>query len=113
MHIVEAEASVPRLILNILGGAEGSPEDFDLDRYNESRVKKADAVESTDEALLGMFMDRRAATIKMVKGMTEEDLNREGRHPFLGWSRVEDMVKLMYMHVQLHQRDIRKKLNEG
>ena len=112
-HITEAERSVPALIGSILGGGGGSPEDFDLNRYNESRVKKMEAAEIEPAALFEMFKERRGKTVAMVSGLSDRELDVEGRHPFLGISRVEEMFKLMYMHTQLHQRDIRRKLSQG
>lgn len=108
-HLVEAEESILRLMKHILSGGGGVPEDFDLDGYNERKVQERIAEPAAD--LPTLFSVRRAATMAWVSGLRDEDLTIEGRHPFLGVAPIEDMIKLMYRHTQLHQRDIRRRLN--
>jgi len=107
-HLVSAEAAIMRLVENILDGGEGVPEDFDLNRYNESKVRKIG--ERSPEELLADFAVARSDTINMVEKMSDADLKRVGRHPFLGRAAVEDILKLMYRHAQIHQRDIRRQI---
>jgi hypothetical protein len=109
-HFVNAEASVYRLVLNIVDGGEGVPDDFDLDRYNERKVAQHQAKEI--EALLADFADLRRRTMVLVQGFSAAELEKKGRHPFLGLARVEDIIKLMYRHNQIHQRDIRRQLKQ-
>ena len=109
-HLVEAESGTALLIRQIASGGEGVPENFDLDRYNHGRVMKRESKGEDEAALVDRFLDHRRRTVEMVAGMSASDLKREGRHPFLGISEIGDMLKLMYRHVRLHQRDIRKKL---
>jgi len=45
-----------------------------------------------------------------VQKMQESDLERKGRHPFLGITTLEEMLKLIYRHTMIHQRDIRRAL---
>ena len=110
-HVVEAEDSVARLITNIVNGSPGVPEDFDLDRYNEYKVSKAGQVDA--EGLLNTFIARRARTVELIKSLSEDDLNTRGNHPFLGNSEIIEMLKLMYLHVQLHIRDVKKVIRQG
>ncbi len=108
-HITQAEDGFRRLIEGIVQGRNrGAPEDFDLDAYNRRKV--GELRDLPIEALLQEFQARRERTLQMVAALSEEDLDKEGRHPFLGWARVEDMLKLLYRHIQIHQRDIRKLL---
>jgi hypothetical protein len=107
-HFVNAEASVYRLVVNIVDGGDGVPEDFDLDRYNERKV--ATLQDRSHTALLEEFWSLRQRTIALTQSFTAADLEKIGRHPFLGLARVEDIVKLMYRHNQLHQREIRRLL---
>ena len=60
--------------------------------------------------ILQRFMERRGETIHMIQELSDVDLAIEGRHPWLGVVPVEEMIKLMYRHNQIHQRDIRKTL---
>lgn len=108
-HITQAEDSVLRLISKIVEGGNGSPDDFDLNRYNQRKVK--DLQESPQDHLITLFAERRARTVEFVANLRESDLQMTGRHPFLGIAPVEEMLKLMYRHTKLHQRDIRKILD--
>ena len=90
----------------IVAGGAGVPDDFDLDRYNESKVRKVG--ERSFEELLDAFAAFRGETIDLVATLSLADLDKVGRHPFLGLAPVEDILKLMYRHAQIHQRDIRR-----
>ena len=105
-HIVETEQDIPRLVMEIVNGAEGVPEDFDIDRYNQKKVKQSGVVPV--EVLLQNFANLRVWTVEMVSGFSDEDLEKEGRHPFLGLAPVKEMLRLMHLHIQLHIRDIRR-----
>lgn len=111
VHIVQAEDSVSRLIQGIVKGNDGAPEGFDLDSYNHKKVREMMGL--SPDYLLPLFSERRAKTVSMVQQLQDSDLDREGRHPFLGVAPVEEMLKLMYRHTQLHQRDIRKFLKDS
>jgi hypothetical protein len=104
-HFVAAEASITRLIKFILQGNPGVPENFDIDAYNEKEVNCF--AKLPNDMILQRFMERRGETIQMVKELTDEDLATEGRHPWLGMTSIDQMIKLMYRHNQIHQRDIR------
>jgi DinB superfamily len=107
-HFVAAEASIQRLLKNILDGGEGTPLDFDLNHFNESRVSRLEGTPPSE--LLSEFYLLRQQTAQLVAGINPEDLARTGRHPFLGVASLEEIIKLMYRHNQIHQRDIRKRV---
>jgi len=107
-HFVATEVGITLLVKTILAGGPGSPEDFNLNEYNEGRVAKLTDL-SADE-LLSRFAENREASAKLVSGMPLADLQRTGRHPFLGVAPLEDIIKMMYRHNQIHQREIRKVL---
>lgn len=108
-HFVASEASIARLIKFILQGNSGVPEDFDINAYNEKEINCF--AKLPNDMILQRFMERRGETIQMVMDMSGADLATEGRHPWLGVVPVEQMIKLMYRHNQIHQRDIRKTLD--
>jgi hypothetical protein len=60
--------------------------------------------------LLAEFARRRAATVAMLRAMHPADLEICGRHPRLGITEIKHMLKLMYVHLQAHQRDILRAL---
>ena len=49
----------------------------------------------------------RQATIKKVRALPDQDLGKMGRHPYLGVASLADIIKLIYRHNQIHQRDFR------
>jgi len=105
-HFVAAESGITRLVENILAGGKGTPEDFDLNAYNERKVEALK--EAVPEALLEQFSQLREKTAMLVRGFQPDDLEKSGRHPWLGAAPLGEIVKLMYRHNQIHQRDIRK-----
>jgi hypothetical protein len=96
------------LFKDILAGGPGSPEDFDVDRFNRSQPRKLDGLSM--EELIGRFRSVRRATVDIVREMDEKDLDREGRHAFHGHGRLERFVVWAYEHARLHLDDIRKVL---
>lgn len=109
-HFVEVEGSIAKLVRRILDGGPGVPEDFDIDRWNARYTMEMSA---HDRAyLLAEFARRRAQTVAMARGLDDADLETTGRHPFLGPTQVKDMLKLMYVHLLQHQRDIRRALED-
>jgi hypothetical protein len=107
-HFVVSEQSMTRLVENILDGGSGSPEDFNLDVYNERQVASLSNV--AVDGLLNQFSISRGKTADLVDKITERDLTRQGRHPFLGIATLEDIIKLIYRHNQIHLRDIKRVL---
>lgn len=109
-HFVEVEGSISKLIRTIVDGGRGVADDFDIDRWNARFTKEMSAHDRG--YLLDEFARRRAATVEMARGFTAADLEKRGRHPFLGVTEVKHMLKLMYVHLLGHQRDIRKALSD-
>lgn len=62
--------------------------------------------------LLPEFQRLRAETVELVAGINEDDLDREGHHPFFGRSALEKLFKLIYRHNMIHLRDVRRVLQE-
>jgi hypothetical protein len=110
-HFVEVEGSIRTLIERIVQGGPGIAEDFSIDRWNARYT--AEMSQHDDAYLLAEFARRRAATVAMARGLTAADFEKRGRHPSLGVTEVKHMLKLMYVHLLRHQRDIRKALNEA
>jgi hypothetical protein len=109
-HFVSAEAGFQSLIENILAGGQGVQEGFDIDRFNEKEVSAM--LELPVSELVDRFSAVRIRTVDVVRQLSDEDLARSGRHPFLGLVPVESMVKLIYRHNQMHLRDIRRAIQE-
>ena len=105
-HFVTSEQAFLKLFANILEGGSGASEDFDVDRYNARQQEKTEAL--IPEDLLIQYQEVRAAMVAWVETLVEDDLEKEGRHPFLGETTLAEMIKLVYRHNQIHYRDIRK-----
>lgn len=107
-HFVSAEESFSNLADDILQGGLGAPEGFDIDRFNEHEVADLGGVSIPD--LMKRFSIARHRIADLVAQMGETDLTRQGRHPFLGLAPLEDILKLIYRHNQIHLRDLRRVL---
>lgn len=108
-HFVTAEEGIQKLIEGVLAGGEGVAENFDINLFNERHVARL--IDTPLEELMQRFDAVRQASIQLVDKMTPPDLLRTGRHPYLGIAPLEEMLKLLYRHNQIHQRDVRKLLN--
>ena len=105
-HFVTIERSMHWLFNNMLSGGQGSPENFDIERFNLSQTRKMDGLDL--QTLLAQFKAVRQETIAIVEKMTDSDLDREGRHPFHGNGRLERFIRWAYEHVRIHEDEIRK-----
>lgn len=105
-HFVSAEDGFLSLINNVVGGGTGTPEGFDIDAFNRESVARLQNIPRTE--LCDQFWKLRQKNAEIVSKMTPDDLDRHGRHPFLGVTSLGDMVKLIYRHNQIHIRDIRR-----
>ena len=104
-HLITIEGPMQWLFKDLLAGGPGSPSDFDLDRFNLTQPRKLDGL-TLDELCAG-FRSVRRETIAIVKGMKDEDLDREGRHAFHGHGKLERFIVWAYEHARLHLDDIR------
>jgi hypothetical protein len=109
-HFAAIERSMHRLFTNLLAGGPGAPPDFDFERYNLSQTRKYDGL--TLDELIERFKAVREETIRIVREMKEEDLDREGMHAFHGHGRLDRFIRWAYEHVRLHEEDIRKALGK-
>jgi hypothetical protein len=96
------------LFKDILAGGRGSPPDFDVNRFNLTQARKYDGL-ALDE-LIKRFRAVRQETIRIVREMKEEDLNREGMHAFNSKGKLGRFIRWAYEHARIHEEDIRKVL---
>ena len=109
-HQVSAERGYLALIDDLLAGGEGTPKDFSIDGYNAAEV--ATMQDISWEELVEQFRIARADTVALAARLTSDQLDRLGRHPFLGIATVEDILQLLYRHNMMHMRDVRRSLGE-
>ena len=105
-HLVTAERAFVRLFEQIRLGGAGASEDFSIDRYNAAQQERTKALSAHE--LLAQYIAVRAEMVNWVKGLNDADLERIGRHPFLGVTTLHEMIKMVYRHNQIHHRDIRR-----
>jgi uncharacterized damage-inducible protein DinB len=105
-HLIVAERLLARLIARVADGGPGAPDDFDIDATN---LAKTGALGSDDRAALtAAYAETRAATAAFAGALSAEQLERRGRHPAMGDSSVEDMLKMIYLHNTLHIKDVKR-----
>jgi uncharacterized damage-inducible protein DinB len=107
-HLMTAERAFVKLFENIRQGGAGVSEDFSIDRYNARQQEKTQDL--SPQELLKQFQSVRAEMISWVSSIHDADLEKTGRHPFLGLTTLREMVKMIYIHNQIHYRDIRRVL---
>jgi hypothetical protein len=110
-HFISAERNLLRLFKSIAKGGQGAPADFDIDRFNDGDVARMDDCQVAP--LFEQFGAARDALVNFVDGLEDADLDRVGRHPFLGVVALESMIKLIYRHNMLHQKDVQKAIQIG
>ena len=108
-HFVTSERGLVKLFEQIRQGGSGAADDFSIDRYNEAQQQKTK--QFTPAELLEQYKDIRANTVIWVSNLKDEELEIKGRHPFLGETVIREMVKMLYIHNQIHYRDLKKVLN--
>ena len=107
-HFVTSERGLVRLFEQVRQGGAGAADDFSIDRYNASQQEKTK--ELTPQELLEQYKSVRANSVAWVLGLQEADLEITGKHPFLGPTTMREMIKMLYLHNQIHYRDLKKAL---
>ncbi|MDP1624283.1 MAG: DinB family protein [bacterium] len=107
-HYVTSERGLIKLFERIRISGAGAADDFSIDRYNASQQEKTKNLEPTE--LLEQYQQVRAEAVAWVSGLKDEELEIQGRHPFLGETVIREMVKMLYLHNQLHYRDVKRAL---
>ena len=105
-HFVTSERGLVRLFEQIRQGGAGAADDFSIDRYNASQQEKTKDL--SPQELLEQYKSVRADSVNWVLGLKESDLEIKGRHPFLEQTVLREMIKMLYLHNQIHYRDLKK-----
>lgn len=107
-HFVTSERGLVKLFEQMRQGGVGVADDFSIDRFNASQQEKAK--EFSPQELLEQYKSVRSNSVMWVLELKESDLEITGRHPFLGQTTLREMVKMLYLHNQIHYRDLKKAL---
>lgn len=104
-HIAQSEKHLGVLIKQIVDTGLGVPEDFDVDRFNQKIINES--AESSAAQLMKDFDSYRKKNMEIFGSFKEEELDKIGYHPYFGNTRVEEMIKMLMIHIHLHIRDIK------
>lgn len=107
-HFVTSERGLVKLFERIRVSGEGAAEDFSIDRYNAVQQQKTKDLSPQD--LLEQYKAIRSDSVAWTLSLDESDLEKQGRHPFLGMTTLREMIKMLYLHNQTHYRDMKKVL---
>jgi hypothetical protein len=107
-HFVTSERGLVKLFESIHQGGAGATDDFSIDRYNATQQEKTKGL--TPAELLEQYKVVRGDAVNWVSGLQDEELEIKGRHPFLGETVLREMIKMLYLHNQIHYRDLKKVL---
>jgi hypothetical protein len=95
-----------RLFERIRNGGEGSSDEFSIDRYNAAQQEKTKDL--SPQVLLEQYKEVRADSVAWTLSLEESDLDKQGRHPFMGMTTLREMIKMLYIHNLTHYRDMKK-----
>ena len=105
-HVAYAEGSMLPMIQRPLGGqAHRVPPDFDLDRWNAGRVRRAK--EQPVAALLERLAESRRELLALLDGMDDADLDRPTSHPRMPNTTVEGIFRIIAGHERDHAGELR------
>lgn len=110
-HLVSAERGFIQLFTSIRTGGPGAFEDFSIDRFNARQQEILREVAPSE--LLGHYRAVRAEMARFAASLEDSELEKAGRHPYLGQTSLREMLKMVYLHNQLHYRDIKKALQKA
>lgn len=109
-HFVSSERGLIKLFEQIRLGGAGASDDFSIDRYNAAM--QARTKDATPQELLEQYKAIRAESIAWTAGLSDADLEKQGRHPFLGITTIREMIKMLYIHNLTHYRDMKRALRD-
>jgi hypothetical protein len=112
-HFISAERTFIFYSRDVANGGTGVPRDFDIDAFNAKEVKALREADHSAQTLIAEFERQRAETLAFVQTLTDSDLDRMGFHPWFGDTSQENILKLLYRHAMLHQRDAQKSFQTG
>lgn len=110
-HLISAETAYQNLMQDVLSGESLTPYDFDIDLFNQRELSAAETISAHE--LIEAFCNIRAACIEFTNTLSESDLYKTGYHPRSGDMKIDEIIKLVYLHNMMHQRDVQKALQRG
>lgn len=100
IHIMDAQRGMLMQITRIQAGQETVSPTFDLNRWNNRQVEKNAA--KTVEGLIDELTSDRERLIETLHGLSEADLDKEGRHGSGMIMSIEQIARLVGQHELAH-----------
>ena len=108
-HVADSERGMTSLMMQIKGGGEGVPADFDLSRWNQRVVNKLS--DKGPQELLDGLMESRMALMGFIDSLEDGDWEKKGRHASLKIMTIEEICHLIADHEALHLAGVREALD--
>jgi DinB superfamily len=112
-HFISAERTFIYYSQDLANGGTGVPRDFEIDAFNAREVKALREANHSPAELISTFESQRVETTAFVQALNDSNFDRIGFHPWFGDTSLENILKLLYRHTMLHQRDLTKALETG
>jgi hypothetical protein len=109
-HLVSAEDGLRRVAVDVVAGGGGAPAGLNHDDLNLAEQVRYAGIPGAQ--LAQDLIASREATIAWVGALSEQDLDRKGRHPALAEISVEQHIEAMCGHELMHLRDLRRMRGE-
>ena len=103
-HVADSQHSMTRLMMKIRDTGEGVPDDFDLVRWNASRVSKA-RVKTHPEVLAQLEADQQTL-FDFMASLDEADWEKRGRHGSGHIMSIAEICALIAQHELTHTADM-------
>jgi uncharacterized protein (TIGR03083 family) len=107
-HLVAAEEGMCARVGRALAGDGALPADFDLDRWNRRQVEKRRGLDP--EELMAGFAAARAATLRLLDSLSDDQLALAVEHPANRQATVGWVFERIAQHQLAHTDDIRRAL---
>lgn len=105
-HVAYAESGMLMLIVATIDGRPPQPDPtFDIDRYNEGRIRRAK--DQTVPELLTQMETARQETLQRLDQATEAELDLPAYHPVVQGTTVEGIFRVIGFHERMHAKDLR------
>lgn len=103
-HMANAAEGMLQIAQAVARGANPVPEDWDIDRWNQSQVRKHAAEPAA--ALISRIQKAHAGWMQFVEDVSDLELEHTGRHPIGRTLSVKQMVQTHALHQVQHIREL-------
>jgi hypothetical protein len=107
-HFGSSEKQLLALAQDVAAGGPGASPDFDYDRFNAEEQTRLEGL--SPQSLMDTLEMERQRTIKWVRTLDADQLDKVGWHPVLGNVNVETLIMSIYGHQLIHMRELSRLL---